>query len=139
MENVEHKELRDDRLWLDQENIPPDVLNEGRLGRWARRQYDNAMLIAAAGAYHGPGSFDLVASVLWFAGFAVQPGYFTEEEMYDLDGDNEEQLRLWVERERERIRSTVETVGLALAVKGRLLDPLPTQEPPSGASEEEEE
>ncbi len=83
------------------------------------------MLIAAGGVLLKTDSLDTAASVLWWANFAVQAGYFPDGHPgEDLDLQDEEALRLWVEREHERgnIARAVVSEGLRLASTGRLMD-----------------
>jgi hypothetical protein len=107
------------------EKAPPDVKAEDALARWATSLYEQAMLIAAGGVLLKTDSLDTAASVLWWANFAVQAGYFPDGHPgEDLDLQDEEALRLWVEREHERgnIAHAVVSEGLRLASTGRLMD-----------------
>ena len=105
------------------ESAPPDVKAEDEVARWATSLYEQAMLIAAAGVLRSTGSLDTAASVLWWANFAVQAGYFSDGHPgEDFDPRDEEALRLWVEGERENIVRAVTSRGLSLAGTGRLME-----------------
>jgi hypothetical protein len=84
------------------------------------------MLIAAAGVLKGTGSLDLAASVLWWAGYQVPRGYDLNGYLWDpgdLDPlEDEEALRMWVEKEAGSIADAAKTVGARLAMRGMLLD-----------------
>jgi len=122
-ERIKHKPAR---VVLNQNpgrEMSPEVEREDKLVRWASALYENAMHIAAAGVLAQEGSLGKAASALWWAGFAVPPGYFPDgHEGEYLDGGDEEALRLWVEGEAERIGGVVDTWGFYLAATGRLLD-----------------
>jgi hypothetical protein len=120
MPEIDHAEVR---FILDPKaSIPSDVERENKTMDWAEGLYKQSMLIAAAGVLVSQGSLEKVASVLWWAGFRVPYGYFPDDEGESLDRDDEEALRLWVEREAESIEGAVRTVGLYLAGRGMLLD-----------------
>lgn len=120
---IEHKSARVILNPSAAESVPPDVKAEARLVSWAANFYKQAMLIAAGGVLFKTDSLDLAASVLWWAGFTVPPGYFPEDhEGADYSPGDEEALRLWVEQERENILQAVSSQGLYLAGTGRLMD-----------------
>ncbi len=124
---IEHRGARIITSHLAAEDAPPEVKLEHRAMVWASAFYEDAMRLTAAGVLASTGSLDSAASVLWFAGFAVPPGS-PEEQALDggaLEGhgrDDEEPLRAWVEREREKIARAVGSEGLRLAGTGRLMD-----------------
>lgn len=123
-EKIEHREARVilSREALD--NAPPDVKQEDSLVDWACSSYRSAMWVTAAGVLAKTGSLDTAASVLWWAGFRVPAGYFTDEEedAHGFGSEDEEALRPWVEREQENIERTMQSKGFYLFATGRLLD-----------------
>ncbi len=124
-EKIEHKSARIIMNPAAAEKAPPDVKAEDAVLRWTTSLYEQAMLIAVAGVLLKTGSLDTAASVLWWANFSVQAGYFPDGHPgEDLDLQDEEALRLWVEREHERgnIERAVGSEGLRLASTGRLMD-----------------
>ncbi len=124
-EKIEHRSARIIPNPAAAEKAPLDVKAEDAVARWATSLYEQAMLIAAAGVLFKTGSLDTAASVLWWANFAVQVGYFPDGHPgEDLDLQDEEALRLWVEREHERgnISRAAGSEGFYLASTGRLLD-----------------
>jgi hypothetical protein len=124
-EKIEHKSARIITNPATAEKAPPDVKAEDAVARWATSLYEQAMLIAAAGVLLKTGSLDTAASVLWWANFSVQAGYFPDGHPgEDLDLQDEEALQLWVEREHERgnIAQAAGSEGLRLAGTGRLMD-----------------
>ncbi len=62
------------------------------------------MLEAASAAHFQAHELAYIASALWWGGWSVPPGYFDEEELEELEYDDQEQLRRWVERELDRIQ-----------------------------------
>lgn len=120
---MEHKDVR---VILDPAKYaeaPADVKKEGKLIDWSSSLYLNAMRMAAAGVLASERSFEKIASVLWWAGFEVPPGYFpSEHEANDYIGHCEEPLRMWVEADRENIERIIQSEGFRLAATGRLLD-----------------
>lgn len=125
---IEHTEVR---VILDPSaaQAPPDIKKAGQLIDWSSALYLNAMRIAAAGVLAAEGSLEKAASVLWWAGFEVPPGYFPDDhEANDYIGHREEPLRMWVEADRENIEGVIETMGFRLAATGTLMD---KAEPPA--------
>ena len=92
---VDHKEVR---VILSPETDPPeDVKQENELVDWADSSYRSAMWITAAGVLAKTRSLATAASVLWWAGFRVPAGYFTDEDEDEhggLWGEDEEAFRL---------------------------------------------
>jgi hypothetical protein len=119
---MEHRQLR---VILNRNaEIPEDVRREGHTIDWASALYLNAMRIAAAGALVERDSLEKAASLLWWAGFTVPPGYFSEDAADELEGlDDEKTLRAWVERDEENIRRAFESIGFYLAGTGALMEP----------------
>ena len=118
---MEHKQLR--VVLNPKAETPPDVEREQRAIEWASTLYLNTMRLAAAGALLENDSLDKAASLLWWAGFEVPSGYFSEDEEDDLlDRGSEEALRVWVERDDPNIHRAFESVGFYLAGIGALMD-----------------
>ncbi len=120
---MEHKDVR---VILDRKKAaeaPPDVKKEGKLIDWSQYVYLASMRTVAAGVLVSEGSLDKAASVLWWAGFEVPPGYFPpDHEANNYFGHDEEPLRMWVEADEENIEGVIETDLFRLAGTGRLLD-----------------
>lgn len=139
-EKIEHKGVRV-ILKRTEKKPPPDVEREHKLARWVGALYENAMLIAAAGVLASEGTLEKAASALWWAGFCVPPGYSLGHEGEDLSADDEEALRLWVEREAGRIEGVIGLEGFRLAATGTLMDEADRTAPPAarerGDAEEE--
>jgi hypothetical protein len=129
-EKIEHREARviPRRLMSreEAENAPPEVKQEDAMVAWACSSYRSTMWIMAAGILAKTKSLDTAASVLWWAGFRVPAGYFTDEEedAHSFTAEDEEALQLWVERERENIERTIQSKGFYLFATGRLLEEL---------------
>ena len=116
---MEHKDVR---VVINREEFaqaPPDVKNEDNLLDWSGEVYLLSMRVAAAGVLAAEGSLDKAASVLWWTGFQVPPGYFPSDHEAD---DDVESLRMWVEADAENIDYMIETDFFRLAATGRLLD-----------------
>lgn len=119
---MEHKELR---VALHRTGeVPQDVEREYQTLEWASALYSNALRIAAASVLLENDSLAKAASLLWWSGFAVPQGYFSEDEADALPGlESEEALRAWVERDEENIRRAFGSVGFHLAGIGSLMNP----------------
>jgi hypothetical protein len=119
---MEHKDVR---VIIDREvfaQAPPDVKKEDKLIDWSQYVYLASMRVAAAGVLAAEGSLDKAASVLWWTGFQVPPGYFPSDHEANDDIGSEEPLKMWVEADAENIDNMIETDFFRLAATGRLLD-----------------
>ena len=119
---MEHKDVR---VILNREKaaqVPPDVKKEGKLIDWSQYVYLASMRTVAAGVLVAEGSLDKAASVLWWTGFQVPPGYFPSDHEANDDIGSEEPLKMWVEADAENIENMIETDFFRLAATGRLLD-----------------
>ncbi len=76
------------------------------------------MLIAAGAVLASTGSLDKAASFLFWTGFEVPIGYFSEDEEDELWSNDEGKLHLRVEREQDAIRRIMGTGAFRLAAKG---------------------
>ena len=100
---IDHKEVRIILQTQAVENAPEDVLMENRAVHRADQVYEEAMLQAASAVHLETKKFDWIASALWWAGWRVPPGYFTDDEDDAFDFDEQAKLRRWVERELDAI------------------------------------
>jgi hypothetical protein len=123
IEKIEHEQARihvhrDDRF----EDLPLAVQEDLRISWWLDDHYVKSMRVAAAAVLAYTGSLNKAASLLAASGFEVPPGYFSEDEEDELWGDEgwgdeEAQLKLWVEREQVAIRGVVNTEAFRVATK----------------------
>lgn len=120
---MEHKDVR---VILDPKKVkeaPPDVKKEGKLVDWSQYVYLVSMRSVAAGVLVAEDSLEKAASVLWWAGFEVPPGYFPKDHpAHDYFGNDDEALRMWVEADAENIKEAIGTEIFHLAASGQLLN-----------------
>ena len=107
-----------------------DAVLKQQCAGWGEHVYLYAMRTVAAGVFAKQGSQEDALGVLDDAGYRVPTAYFSEEdEAYrQVEGDRDEVMRLWIERDQENIEHTRKTFGFRLAALGRLNEVVPTKE-----------
>lgn len=115
IEKVEHKPAR---ITLQGMEGP---LPEDGVSRWADQLALSTMRVVAAVVWLSTGSLDRAASVLYWSGYRVPPGYFDideDDEAAEVGMDEEAELRLWVERDQHGIRRIMDTELFRATTKG---------------------